>query len=297
MPSAAATPNWSPSVVDVPVWPACDADCAFCSNPGGAYRRPKAEHSLPALVGRLARWKAGLERFHKFDAERGNVTLTGGEPTLHPRFLPFLRSVRRQFPAAEVRLLTHGRRLADAAFARRVLAAAGAPFEAAVNLAGPRGGLARGLAGMRNLLLLRGPGVRVVARVVLTRSVLGRLGMLAELMAERLPGLDGVAVLFPEFEGRALESAEVAGLRLSEAAAALAGAAPALEHAGPLSLYHFPLCALPAALRPRATRTLDDAKVVFAPRCRDCAARPGCVGIHKSYARLAGTTEFRPEPA
>lgn len=282
-------------MVDVPVWPACDAACVFCSNPVGAYRRPKAEHSLPALVGRLARWKRGLERFHKFDAERRNVTLTGGEPTLHPRFLQLLRAVRRQFPEAELRLLTHGRRLADPAFARRALAAAGTPFEAAVNLAGPRGGLATGLAGMRNLLALRGPGVRVVARLVLTREVSRRLGLLAELMAEGLPGLDGVAVLFPEFEGRALESPEVVGLRLSAAAEALERHAPALEHAAPLTLYHFPLCVLPAALRSRAARTLDDAKVVFAPRCRDCAARGACVGIHKSYARAVGTGEFRPE--
>lgn len=284
-------------MVDVAVWPACDVECAFCSNPQGAYRRPLAEHSLPALVRRLTRWKAGLERFHKFDAATDNVTLTGGEPTLHPRFLPLLAAVRRQFPGALVRLLTHGRRLADAGFAFKVLAAAGAPFEAAVNLSGPERGLERSFAGAQDLLCLARPGQRVSARLVLTRETLPRLESLAERMARKLPGLSGVAVLFPEFEGRALASPEVAGLRFSEAAAALERLAPLLRKAGPLSLYHFPLCVLGPSLRPLAARTLDDAKVVFPLACRGCRARPGCVGVHKSYARLAGCAEFAPSGA
>lgn len=281
-------------MVDVAVWPACDVECAFCSNPAGAYRRPLAEHSLPELVRRLVRWKAGLERFHKFDASRDNVTLTGGEPTLHPRLLPLLSAVRRQFPGVLVRLLTHGRRLADAAFASKVLEAAGAPLEVAVNLSGPERGLERSFAGALNLLCLRRPGQRVSARYVLTRETLGRLGPLAGRMAEKLPGLAGVAVLFPEFEGRALAAPEAVDLRMSEAAAALEVLAPALAAAGPLSLYHFPLCVLGPRLRPLAARTLDDAKVVFSLACRGCRRRAACVGIHKSYARVAGCGEFVP---
>ncbi|TBR21817.1 radical SAM protein [bacterium] len=281
-------------MADVAVWPACDVACAFCSNPAGEYRRPLAEHSLPSLVRRLTRWKAGLERFHKFDAARDNVTLTGGEPTLHPRILPLLAAVRRQFPGVLVRLLTHGRRLADASFAKRVLEAAGAPFEAAVNLSGPEDGLERSFAGALNLLCLRRPGQRVSARYVLTRETLGRLGPLAAKMAEKLPGLSGLAVLFPEFEGRALASPEALGLRLTEAATVLEDLAPALSKAGPLSLYHFPVCVLGPRLRPLAAKTLDDAKVVFSLACRGCRRRAACVGIHKSYARVAGCGEFRP---
>lgn len=284
-------------MADVAVWPACDVSCAFCSNPPGGYRRPLAEHSLPALVRRLARWKAGLERFHKFDAAHDNVTLTGGEPTLHPRILSLLTAVRRQFPGVLVRLLTHGRRLADSAFARRLLAAAGEPFEAAVNLAGPEPGLERSFTGALNLLCLRGPGQRVTGRVVLTRDTLGRLGALAQRVTDKLPGLAGLAVLFPEFEGRALAAPEVVSLRMREAAAALEELAPALSAAAPLTLYHFPLCVLGPRARPLAVKTLDDAKVVFSLACRGCRRRRACVGIHKSYARAVGCGEFSPGAA
>lgn len=280
-------------MVDVPVWPGCDEACVFCSNPEGAFRRPSAEHSLPVLVRRLAYFKAGLERFHKFNDAQDSVTLTGGEPTLHPRFFPLLSAVRRQFPGRLVRLLTHGRGLEDESFAARLSAAAGSPFEACINVAGPRRGLEKGLKGAANLLRLRRPGQRVVVRLVLTRPLVASLSETAALLAERLPGLDGLAVIFPEFEGRAERSADVTGLRMRACALALESAAPALGRAAPWELYHFPLCVLPESLRPRARATLDPVKVVHALGCRACPDLGRCVGIHKSYARTVGAGEFR----
>lgn len=281
-------------MVDVPVWPACDEACVFCSNPEGAFRRPTGEHSLPALVRRLALFKAGLERFHKFNDARDSVTLTGGEPTLHPRFFALLGAVRRQFPGRLVRLLTHGRGLEDEAFAARLCAAAGSPFEVCVNAAGPRRGLEKGLRGTANLLRLRRPGQRVVVRLVLTRTLLSGLAKTAQLLAGRLPGLDGLAVIFPEFEGRAARSEEVTGLRMHECAHALEAALPALRRVARLDLYHLPLCVLGPALRSHARSTLDPVKVVNAPACRRCPDLAACVGIHKSYAHRAGTGEFFP---
>ena len=282
---------------DVAVWPACDAACVFCSNPGGPFRRPLAEHALPELVRRLGLYRAGLASFAKFDAARDAVTLTGGEPTLHPRFLALLGAVRRLFPYALIRLLTHGRRFADAGFASRVLAAAGAPFEAAVNLAGPEHGLERALRGTANLLALSRPGQTVGLRTVLTAPVLGRLEGLAALAVRRLKGLTGWALLFPEFEGRALSSPDVVGLRMVKTAGLLAGLRPRLERAAPLSLYHLPLCVLAPSERALARSTLDPAKVVFGRQCRSCALRPDCVGIHKSYACAVGVGEFVATPA
>ncbi|MBI5594636.1 MAG: radical SAM protein [Elusimicrobia bacterium] len=281
-------------MVDVPVWPGCDEACVFCSNPEGAFRRPTEEHSLPVLVRRLAMFKAGRERFHKFNDARDSVTLTGGEPTLHPRFFALLSAVRRQFPGRLVRLLTHGRGLEDPAFAARLCAAAGSPFETCVNVAGPRRGLEKGLAGTANLLRLRRRGQRVVVRLVLTRSLLDSLRTAADLLAERLPGLDGLAVIFPEFEGRAARSEEVTGLRMEACSRALEDALPALRRVARLDLYHLPLCVLGPALREHARSTLDPAKVVNALVCRTCPDLGACVGIHKSYARSAGTAEFSP---
>ncbi|MBI3297192.1 MAG: radical SAM protein [Elusimicrobia bacterium] len=277
---------------DVPVWPACDEACLFCSNPEPGARPPKSEHSLEALIRRLGGYKAGLERFVKFNDARDALTLTGGEPTLHPRFVELLAALRRQFPAALIRLLTHGRTLSGALFADRVLRAAGEPFEVAVNLSGPGRGLERGLDGTANLLRLRGRRQSVVIRTVLTVPALENLGALADLLALRLRGLDGWAILFPELEGRAAREPAVHGLRMTGAARVLGGLLARLERAAPVSLYHFPSCALSPALRGRARATLDPVKVVFRPACGGCRLRAGCVGIHKSYARAVGTAEF-----
>ncbi|MFH1724379.1 MAG: radical SAM protein [Elusimicrobiota bacterium] len=279
---------------DVPVWPACDQECLYCSNPAGDYRRRTAEHSFPALVRRLVRYRAGEESFAKFNDARDNLTLTGGEPTLHPQFLRLLAAARKGFPYADLRLLTHGRRFALRDFARRTLDAAGSPCEVAVNLVGAERGIEEAAAGVENLLGLRGPGQRVVIRVVLTRPQVRGLPRLAGTLLRRLAGIDRLELVFMEMEGRAELNIGVLGLRMGECAAALDSMYGVLRRFREFRLYHFPLCVLPERLRAHAWSTLDPAKVVHAFVCKDCRLRPGCVGIHKSYARRMGVAEFRP---
>lgn len=282
-------------MADVPVWPDCDRRCPFCSNPTSGYRARTAEHSLAALRRRLLAYKTGEGRFLKFNEARDNLTLTGGEPTLHPDFLPLLRFIRREFPRASLRLLTHGRRFSETSFSRRVLSAAGAPLEVAVNLGGPLSSLGPSLEGLRTLLRLRGSGQEVEARVVLTRTGLKSLPRLLGTLLKEGPPPDRLTLIFPEFEGHAERAFRSVGMRMGECAATLSSLKGLLSRFREARLYHFPLCALPPDLRPLSRRTLDPAKVVFALSCRDCGLRPRCVGIHKSYARRLGVREFLPE--
>ncbi len=88
----------------------CPERCLFCSEE----HRMAAYRAYPVTWGRIA----SVLRIH---AERGvkNVHLTGGEPTIHPKFVETLKLAKKLGMRTSVG--TIGTKLADEAFARRAL--------------------------------------------------------------------------------------------------------------------------------------------------------------------------------
>lgn len=292
---------------DVPLWTDCNQACAFCSNPEGDYREQAEAHSFEAIVARLDRHRAGEDGvFAKFDGVRDYLTLTGGEPTMHPRFLELLAHIRTRFPRRELRLLSNARRLAHEPFAREVLTTAGEDFEAGILLCGPdaaaheriagapAGSFDQTVRGVENLIRLKGPGQRVEIRLVLTAMLLPVLRSTLLFIRDRFPGADRVTLLFVELEGRALWRLGELKVGMAETGRALDSLYGVLTSLPEVRLCHLPLCALPPRLWPFAWRTLDPRKVVFKLECRDCPMRPHCVGVHKAYARHTGAADLHP---
>jgi len=295
-------------VPDVPLWTDCNQACAFCSNPTGDFREQAQAHSFEALKEKLARHKAGGgERvFAKFDEVRDYFTLTGGEPTMHPRFFDVLEHIKREFPERELRMLSNARTLASEPFARRLLDAAGIPFETGVILCGPdaetheriagaaKGAFSQTVRGIENLLRLRKEGQRVEIRMVLTALQMPSLRATLKFIGERFPEADRVTLIFFEMEGRSEWRFDDLKIEMTECARQLDALYSILRDFRELRLYHFPLCALPARLWPFVWNTLDPRKVVFKLECRDCPVRLSCVGIHKTYVRKMGAGDLRP---
>lgn len=293
---------------DVPLWTDCNQACAFCSNPTGDFRNQAEAHSFEALKAKLAEHKRGESGrvFAKFDEVRDYFTLTGGEPTMHPRFFEVLEYVKKEFPERELRMLSNARTLAAEPFARRVLETAGAPFEVGVILCGPdaethekiagvqKGGFDQTVRGIENLLRLRAPGQRVEIRMVLTALQMPTLRATLKFIGERFPEADRVTLIFFEMEGRSEWRFDDLKLTMTDCARQLDALYSILRDFRELRLYHFPLCALPPRLWRFVWNTLDPRKVVFKLECRDCAMRPECVGVHKTYARKMGARDLKP---
>jgi len=291
---------------DIPVWPQCNIRCVFCSNPVEGYRNTQKSYLYPEFLRRWRDYQAGRKTYLKFDANRDFISLTGGEPTIHPEFLRILATLRRDRPRTRIKLLTNGRMFFYPDFARRCLELAGAPFEVAVPVFGydarshetisrAPGSFKQTIVGLENMFRFRRPGQRVEVRVILHRIQMRYLEGLLRFLRERFPLLDSVDFLFVEFEGFAERYAAVLKITMTEAAAWLA------EHRGLLAgfrqfrLLHFPLCVVPRGLWPHVWNTLDPIKVDFpAEPCGPCRCRQECVGIHRSYLKHAGTAEFRP---
>lgn len=288
---------------DVPLWPQCNIGCVFCSNPVEGFRETTERYGFEEIRAKLDRYKAGEPTFLKFDDQRDYFNLTGGEPTIHPEFHRVLALIRSRFPGRLIRLLTNGRMLHYEEFARRTVAIAGLPFEAAVPLFGfdarsheatsrAPGSFDQTVSGLRNLLRLRRPGQLVEVRVILTRPQLKSLEGLFDFLLSEFPELDRLALLFVELEGFAERYSDRLVAPMSEVGRRLEANLERLRRFREARLYHFPLCVLPTGLWPFVWNTLAPFKVTWLDACRSgCLYREACVGVHRSYVEATGAPD------
>ena len=292
----------------------CPARCVFCSED----HRMTAFRRFPVTFGRVAR----VLRTH---AARGvrRLHLTGGEPTIHPRFVDILRLARKLGMRTSVG--TIGTMLAREDFARGAL-----PHldEALFSLHGPTAAIHDDLAGragsfdtvteaLRLAARLR-PEFRAYVNTVVTRRNIDGLGDTIALASELGARLVVVSNLTPE--GAGLDHYEALAVpleQLQETLPTLADRAPGVT----LRFFGVPMCVLgPARMLsndlhwdPRVTVewaahtgkvSLDEfynwdpgRKRVHVPECATCSARTLCPGVFDRYAALWSTALLRPVAA
>jgi MoaA/NifB/PqqE/SkfB family radical SAM enzyme len=278
----------------------------MCTNSPAFSGQPSSLYGLKTQVGKLERYLKGFGPVYLKNADKKDaVSLTGGEPALHPDFFRLLAYFRKRLPGADITLLTNGRRFADAAFARRFAAAARPPFSVAVpfhggsprahdRVAGVKGAFREAVAGVENLLSAGGPAVEI--RVVLHRLNVRDLGNILSFLLRRFRAGERcrVSLIHYELEGMSVENHGRLSLRLSESARALAAVAPLLRKFRELSLYHFPLCVVGAGLRPLCRVTLPPEDRIYPAICSGCSARRRCLGLMLEYYKTFGDGELRP---
>lgn len=291
---------------DIPVWPQCNIRCVFCSNPVEGFRDTQEQYVFPEFLRRWKQYQAGRPTYLKFDSARDFISLTGGEPTLHPEFPRVLAALRRDRPRIRIKLLTNARMFFYPDFARRCLVIAGTPFEVAVPVFGhdarthesisrTTGSFKQTVAGLENLFRFRRPGQKVEVRIILHRIQVRHLHGLLVFLRSRFPELDSVDFLFVELEGFAERHAAALKMPMAQAARLVDRHRTLLSGFRQFRLLHFPLCVVPRRLWPHVWNTLDPMKVEYLPACETrCGMRPYCVGIHKSYLKHAGPEGFRP---
>ncbi len=290
---------------DIPVWPQCNINCIFCSNPVSGYRDTGERYTFAEFE---KKWKRYLETGHaflKFDTGYDFISLTGGEPTCNPDFLKILALLRKTWPDRPVQLLTNARMCKYEKFCAPLMKIAGPSLEIKVPVCGydaktheaitrTPGSFSDTVQGLRNMFALRSAGQRIGVRIILNNIQLKWLEKLLVFLLDEFPELDRVELLFVEYEGMAAHNLKALDVSMKKCGNELGRLAPLLRRFRETGILHMPLCALPMDLWPFAWRTLDPIKVLFAPQCARCRARKYCVGIHRSYAAKKGTAEFRP---
>ncbi|MCM2267050.1 MAG: radical SAM protein [Elusimicrobiales bacterium] len=291
---------------DIAFWNKCNNKCVMCTNEGGFSLNDSALYGLRPQVEKLERWLKGRGKVYlKNDDKKDFVSLTGGEPTIHPDFFRLLAYFRRRLPGAGITLLSNGRRFADKEFTGRFLKVAAPPFAVAVpvhaptpalhdKIAGVRGAFGQTLAGLENLLAGAGP-LEVQVRLVLHRLNIKKLGPLLSFLLAKFPDTRrySVTAIHYEIEGMSLANHRRLALRLKESAAALGSALPLIKRFHNFRLYHFPRCLVRPELRRLCWVTLPPEDRVYTAKCRGCRARRGCLGLMGEYYKAFGDGELR----
>ncbi len=292
----------------------CPERCAFCSED----HRMSRFKAFPVTFGRVAR----VLRDH---AARGvtSVHFTGGEPTIHPRFLDVLKLAKRL--GMRTSIGTIGTMLVRPGFAEQAL-----PHldEALFSLHGPDAAVHDALAGREGsfeqvtgaIAACRRarPDFGVFVNTVLCRPNLGTLRRTLELADGEL-GASLIVVSNTTPEGAGYDRFDDLAPRLDELARTLADAIPAVRRAT-LRIFGVPMCLLGehAMLSndlhwdPRVTVEWqsEPGAVVFGDvwtwspgrkrtrvaACEGCPRAGLCQGIWERYAELWPTDELRPLP-
>ncbi|OGR77154.1 MAG: hypothetical protein A2X32_07690 [Elusimicrobia bacterium GWC2_64_44] len=292
---------------DIPVWNKCDNKCVMCTNEPAFALQAASHYGLKSQIGKLERWLKGLAPVYLKNAGRAEfVSLTGGEPTLHPDFFKLLAYFRRRLPGVPITLLSNGRRFGNRAFAEKFSAAARPPFSLAVALHGPTAGIHDGISGVRgsfaqtvrgfkNLLSLPGAPFLEI-RLVLHKKNVAALDRTLRFLLKTFPNTSAyrVTAIHYEIEGMSLANHRKVALKLSASAAKLGACLPLIGQFRDFRLYHFPLCVLRKELRPLCWITLPPEDRLYpAHKCGRCTARAKCLGLMAEYAKFFGDKELK----
>ncbi|MEZ4445003.1 MAG: radical SAM protein [Polyangiaceae bacterium] len=289
----------------------CPERCGFCSED----HRMKRYRPYPVTFGRVAT----VLRQH---AERGvrNIHLTGGEPTIFPRFVDVLRLAKKLRMRTSVG--TIGTRLSDEAFAREAI-----PYldEGLFSIHGPDAALHDRMAGRegsfeqvtRAITLCRAlrPDFGAYVNTVVTRDNVESLGDTVALAADLGATLVVISNVTPE--GLGLDHYERLAVPLEDLRRVLP-TVPARAPGVILRFFGTPMCLLgPHRMLsndlhwdPRVTVEWQDApgkvsfagiyswapdrKRVHAPECERCADATVCMGVFDRYAELFPTSGLVP---
>ena len=305
----------------------CNNACHTCPRPAGAAPADSSGAHDASLQLELP------------PGERGPLVLHGGEPTLHPDFQALLVRARE----AGVTLIVDSNARAFAVPGRATQARQAGLAHAQVTLHGAReashdfltrvpGSFRQAVAGATQL---RVAGVRLTARVLVTRTVVRELGAMTTLalglgaqavrfswarMEPRPPGFappERPAVVDDPRDPKGPlkvdpntpagdrtgydQSREWLVPRYPLAAEALAAAVRAVTKLGRTALVD----GIPACLAPHGATVATSPPACFAPigpvdsyaaPCEGCAARTGCPGIPLGYLARFGSSELQPRP-
>ncbi|MBI5779643.1 MAG: radical SAM protein [Planctomycetes bacterium] len=251
------------------------------------------------------------------------VSITGGEPTLHPDFIRVADYANRL--GGQVRLFTHGRSFRSEEFARLALETCirsvviplhGSNHAIHDDYTGVPGSFAETVAGIKNLFALkdRGYPLEIMLKILLGKMTAKYLSEIIRFIDHEFPRPDMLCIEPLSMPDITSANRDKTSITFTEAQPCLADAvktAVALKQN--IFLQYLPVCIFPAPedyypfifRLPYTTKTIYGAERYWENRpadfsfvksvfCRECQANDLCFGVWISYARLIGLDELKP---
>ena len=293
----------------VSVWNKCNNKCIMCTN-GKEYSEGSSEqYVLKKQIEKMEKYLRGERSlFYKGAEDPNYITLTGGEPTLHPDFLKLVCYYRRRCPELEITLLTNGRTLSDKEFIKKYLSAIGSPARTIIPVhssdpdehdyvSGVKGSFVQTMRGLENLFGLAPAEHKIGIRFIQHGTGKKRMERTLSMLLDKFPDTSRytVAIIHYEIEGGSLKNEKNIHISLKDSAKEVLEAKHLIDRFPNLFLYHYPLCVLDESLRGRARITLPEEERVYPDeKCGICCRREDCLGLMIDYYGLFGDSELEP---
>ncbi len=283
------------------LWNLCNNNCIMCTNPLDFRKENDAKDYMAEDV--LRRMEG--ERL-KISKSGEDICLTGGETTIHPEFLYFLKKVKRNFPKNLISIATNGRRFFYEDFTKNVLKTKNLRLCVVVHsheerthdaIARAPGSFNQTIKGLENIFKYKDKTQMVELRVVLLKQNYKQLNDICKMFHEKFPAVERIAIIFPEYEGYAEKNFELIKITFSDVKEYVE---ETIKNWGEVfasyRLYHFPLCIFSHQQWPYLLRSLapDHQEIFFMDRCERCYYKDCCLGVYKNYVQYFGEKEFKP---
>lgn len=275
----------------------------MCTNPPEfSISSPQCNYDLKTQLAKLESYLSGNKDTYYSNRYRHDyISITGGEPTMHPDFFALLYAIRKRLPQIPITLLTNGRRLSDKKFFEKFLKIAKQPFSVGVPLhadnkqlfekiTGVKGSFEQTLSCLDNLFSSFTGDVQI--RVVIHKLNYKKIADIATFISKKYGKRFRVAFIHYEIEGMSHINSAKVGLKLSQSAKIIEKSLKIISELD-FELYHYPLCILSKSLRDKARITLPIDERVYPEVCYRCVLRKKCLGLMKEYFEVYGCRELR----
>ena len=266
--------------------PKCNSNCVMCPSSDASRMSDSSEDT-----------EYFLELIKYIPDSLDHITITGGEPFLFgDGIFRIIEEIKRISPGRQLLILTNGRVFSLEGYAERLAAVApentvvaipihadNAELHDSISRAG--GSFDQTMTGISNLLHHR---MFVEVRVVVSRLNSDRLNEIAEMIADRVPGVYVVHFIGMEMLGNAAVNSGSLWIPYSDAVKKILPAFDLLVNRGiNAELYNFPLCLVPDRYWMSSRKSISDYKRYYGDCCSDCEVASECGGIFIGSRRFA----------
>ncbi len=256
------------------------------------------EYSFERVIGRI---KGDGDYYRK---SGDCVPITGGEPTIHPRFIDIITKIRSDFPTNRMAISSNGRRFFYPSFVNEVSKIDYMIWQIAVHgwnsdihdaVTRAPGSFEQTTKGIDNLLQRKNPTHEIEVRIIVLKQNYRHLSRICEFVYNRFPSINRIVIIYQEIEGVCEDNFKLVNITHEEARGSVESAAKKWGKIfNDFRLYHFPLCTLSPEFWKYIWRTLRPEEVFHPPLCEECLCKEYCLGIHYGYREFIGEKEFNP---
>lgn len=266
----------------------CNSNCIMCPSPDFS-RKSTGKICINDLI-MIAK---------HIPADAPHLTITGGEPFMAgDGIFKLISFAKDKFEQTEFLILTNGRIFSVDKYAQKLketipnhcivaIPLHGSKPEIHDKITRAKNSFTQTIIGIRHLLRLR---IRIELRLVVCRANMSDFSNIANLIIDKLPGIEYVSVMAMEMTGNARINKEEIWIPYSDAFIVVSEAIDILLSNGiDVKLYNFPLCTISNKYWTICEKSINPNKVRYAEKCNLCSFKSECGGV------FAGTYNLEKE--